>query len=276
MFDTTLHRSLAHWPVGRLTGAVLALALGLIVAACTVEGTPRAELQPVPGMPEGAADNGDEPGWRALLIAGDVSSPAFNNAVSSFRDRLVALGMSPARISTVRSGPTLQSATLRQQDLAGHFSFLRAPAADGCLLFMTSHGIPDGLLIRTVSGVAVLDPATLGMWLDSTCDGKPTVVILSGCYSGVFLDYLSGVDSRAVFTAARRDRTSFGCSASDVLNIFDACLLSSMVGNATWTELSSRTRQCVETREGELNAGASLPQTYVGASLVGMRLREIP
>ena len=228
------------------------------------------------GTPKGDAGNGDEPGWRALLVAGDVSSPAFNNAVSSFHDRLVARGMSPARISTVRSGPTLQSATLRQQDLAGHFSFLRAPAANGCLLFMTSHGIPDGLLITTVSGTAVLDPATLGTWLDSTCGGKPTVVILSGCYSGVFLDSLSDGDSRAVFTAARHDRTSFGCSASDVLNVFDACLLSSMAGNATWTELSSRTRQCVEAREGQMNVGASLPQTYVGASLLGMRLNEIP
>ena len=275
VLDGSPWRGANRTPASRILGLALALALVPVAVACAGGTAPVDRVPPVAGTPEGGPAKPDEPGWRVLLIAGDVSSPVFNNAVSSFRDRLVALGMPTSHVRTVRSGATHQSATLEQKDLARRFSFLRAPSAEGCLLFITSHGVQDGLLIETANGSMVLTPTTLGQLLSATCGGKPTVAILSGCYSGVYLDRLPAIDNQVLLTASRHDRTSFGCSHSGELNFFDACLLSAMEDDPTWTELFRETRDCVTAREQDADFRASLPQAHVGASLVGMRLSDI-
>ena len=55
----------------------------------------------------------------------------------------------------------------------------------------------------------ILRPGVLANMLDRTCGKRPTVVIISACFSGVFLPALAS-SNRMVLTAARPDRTSFG------------------------------------------------------------------
>ena len=82
---------------------------------------------------------------------------------------------------------------------------------DVLLLFLTSHGSPgrlnilfDGLIGRD------LTPSDIDEAL-STGGVKNVIIILSACYSGSFVDELARPE-RLVLTAARHDRTSFGCA----------------------------------------------------------------
>ena len=82
---------------------------------------------------------------------------------------------------------------------------------DVLLLFMTSHGSPDGVALRLTGELYTdLSPRDVAMILDS--EGITNrIVIVSACYSGVFLKPLANDDS-IVLTAADADHPSFGCS----------------------------------------------------------------
>src|ERR687897_3204640 len=70
-------------------------------------------------------------------------------------------------------------------------------------------GSPDGLAIVTGRRQSILTPPALRRMLDASV-AKYRVVIISACYSGVFVPALA--DSRTlVITAAAADRPSFGC-----------------------------------------------------------------
>src|SRR5690606_21920386 len=95
-------------------------------------------------------------------------------------------------------------------------------ARSGCLLYFTSHGVPEGVVIDE----QILPPGVLGRMLDLACPGRPTIVIVSACYSGVFVRPLAR-PNRMILTAARPDRTSFGCGEDSVYPFFDDCILKS-------------------------------------------------
>ena len=52
---------------------------------------------------------------------------------------------------------------------------------------------------------ALLAPRTLGAMLDEACGPRPTIVVLSACFSGVFLPEIAA-PNRMILTAARPDR----------------------------------------------------------------------
>jgi len=58
-----------------------------------------------------------------------------------------------------------------------------------------------------VIGDAVLGPDQMRDMVGSACGGRPSVIVMSACYSGQFVAPLQG-DNRIVMTAARPDRTS--------------------------------------------------------------------
>jgi len=110
-------------------------------------------------------------------------------------------------------------------------------------------------------------PTVLDQLLDSWCGTRPTVVVVSACFSGVFVPALAQ-SNRMIMTAARRDRSSFGCSEDDTHPYFDACVLESLDEAVDFLALSQRTTGCVNRREREEGLRPpSEPQTYVGAQL---------
>lgn len=81
---------------------------------------------------------------------------------------------------------------------------------DVAFLYLTSHGSPDRFALTFhEAGTQDLAALELADMLDSAGIGA-AVVVVSACYSGSFLDDLARED-RLVMTAARADRTSFGC-----------------------------------------------------------------
>ena len=63
-------------------------------------------------------------------------------------------------------------------------------------------------------------------------------MIISACFSGVFVPALAG-PNRMVLTAARPDRSSFGCGEADKYPYFDQCVLESMPHAADFAALGT-------------------------------------
>jgi hypothetical protein len=137
-------------------------------------------------------------------------------------------------------------------------------ADKGCLFYLTSHGSPVGAVFGPVH---TLRPDMLKVILDGICGPRPTVVVISACFSGVFVPMLAE-RNRLVLTAARPDRSSFGCGEDDVYPVFDECVLSEWPGASDFVALSRHVQACVAREETERRfAPPSEPQLFVGSDM---------
>jgi ABC-type Fe3+-siderophore transport system permease subunit len=80
---------------------------------------------------------------------------------------------------------------------------------DVLFLILTSHGTPDGLAIIAGRLEQTLTPSRLAGMLAAT-GVRHKVVVISACYSGIFIQPLANPDV-LVITAADADHPSFGC-----------------------------------------------------------------
>jgi hypothetical protein len=80
---------------------------------------------------------------------------------------------------------------------------------DVLFLILTSHGSPDGLAIKAGRLTQTLTPSRLADMLAKT-GVRHKVVVISACYSGVFIPPLANPDV-LVITAADSNHPSFGC-----------------------------------------------------------------
>src|SRR5207237_5092994 len=117
-------------------------------------------------------------------------------------------------------------------------------AQEGCLVYFSSHGAPAGVVMRD----QLLAPSVLAAILDQACGERPTVVVISACFSGVFVPALAA-PNRMVLTAARPDRSSFGCGESDRYTFFDTCMLQSLPSSGDFPDLARNVIGCVAARE---------------------------
>ncbi len=209
--------------------------------------------------------------WRVLLVAGDDSEAVFDNAVDRFTEVLASKpGIELYRLTSDRR---LRSATRSIASAKAIDSALTGSAAQGCFVFMTSHGTTDGLMLREDDeSKRILSPGKLDRILDKQCGERPTVVVVSACHSGVFIGKASKGDNRIWLTAARDDRVSFGCGAEFELTYFDECLLDAWPNSQTWQQLFDRTRTCVRLKESELSEASSIPQAFFGAKVKDLQL----
>jgi hypothetical protein len=251
--------------------AALALAF-LSVIACTPDATstapPSGRSTAIAAAPSlGAVPAGR---WRAVLIAGDNNSPAFDNGVQSLREKLLAHGVTDI---SVYSSNAMRAAPGQMATVANVAAALRAGGGDACLAFVTSHGEERGFVLKTDR--RLFDPASLDRVLSAGCGSVPTVVVVSACHSGTFLTTAMRKPNRVILTAAAANRTSFGCGAGDQYTYYDQCLLQQFDSAATWRELAIATRSCVESLERRMGMKPpSEPQMFVGAQVEGLRLPQ--
>jgi hypothetical protein len=78
--------------------------------------------------------------------------------------------------------------------------------------------------------------------------------------------------NRIILTAARQDRTSFGCSAEEQYTYWDSCLIDSLPTAENWKSLYGTIRQCVETKEHQGHFTPSLPQAYFGKEVSDLKI----
>lgn len=266
--------------VRRLAAALLFLlgpALLLAAGGCTApDGTAGrlVELEPEPALASPAPPPPLPEGRYAavVVVAGSDEQVVFDNARRAFAERLREASAIPLVTTMLSAAPrpgegraeaSVLPATLREIDAA----FARtAPGAAACVLFATSHGIPRGGLALT-RRKELLTPAFLDRTLGRRCAGKPTVAIVSGCYSGVFADAPMARDDRIVLTAAARDRPSFGCSNDLTYTYFDEALLRLLPKASSWDRLHEELKAAVAARERRLEVAPSRPQASFGSAV---------
>ena len=211
--------------------------------------------------------------WAAVVIAGDWrgsgggATEAFDNARHDVSAELVRLGFSPANILQYSVRPKRYAKDRpAKSDIRAIFdglTKLTSGGPEGCLFYLTSHGAPQGVVVDQ----SILPPDILAAILDRTCGTRPTIAVISACFSGVFVPDLSA-PNRMVLTAARPDRTSFGCGESNRYPFFDECFLQSTPSAKDFASLAGQVRVCVAEREiKEGIRPPSEPQLFIGPQL---------
>jgi hypothetical protein len=246
------------------------LALGLALAACA-QSTGRTSLDVPPAQPTGSLQKVQ---WRALVAAGDDSISVFDNAVDEMTRMLAARGVS--QIDRFTSDPTMVAPgrmIATTDTMAAALADVPPGPQKACLVFLTSHGSRHGLLLTDdLEHERSLDPSALGRMLDAGCGSVPTVAIVSGCYSGIFIGRVTAAPNRIILTAARDDRTSFGCAAEERLTYFDDCLFQAWPKSQTFAALYRATDSCVRQKENALGVVHSEPQAYFGDQVANLAL----
>ncbi|MBS0518429.1 MAG: hypothetical protein JSR90_07030 [Proteobacteria bacterium] len=200
-----------------------------------------------------------------MLVAGDNSSPAFDNGVDTLRERLQSLGVRSIRLYSGSS--SVGTLATSSNVLRG----LRTVGGEACFVYVTSHGVERGFYLH--ADRRIFGPDALNSALTEGCGGAPTVVVVSACHSGSFINAETRQPNRIILTAAAADRTSFGCGADDDYTYYDQCFLQQLDTAHTWRDVALGTRSCVETLERRLGVRReSRPQMFFGAAVANLRL----
>ena len=143
---------------------------------------------------------------------------------------------------------------------------------DTLVVVLTSHGSPDGLAIVAGRREDTLTPADLRHMLDAS-GARYRVVIISACYSGVFVPALA--DPRTlVITAAAADRPSFGCEDGATWTYFGDALFNRALRSAPTLALAfDEARRIVTAREQREGFEPSNPQIAGGSELLALLAR---
>lgn len=220
-----------------------------------------------------AAQSGAFSDWTAVVVAGDWHAhsggptEAFDNARRDVARALGAVGFETANVRQFSVRPErykdLRPSKSDPKTIYEALVDLTARNPGGCLIYFSSHGAPQGVVVDE----QILAPAVLAEILDRTCKSRPTVVVVSACFSGVFIPDLAR-PNRMVLTAARPDRTSFGCGEDNVYPFFDDCFLQTMRGARDFQGVGKAVQACVAAREiKEGMQPPSEPQLFIGPEL---------
>lgn len=212
--------------------------------------------------------------WAVAVIAADWRSSdgkpidAFDNARRDVGAAYVAAGFAPQNLRQYSLRPPRPgddpSVVVADGTVFDGVKAVAAQATGGCLVHLTSHGEPSGIVFGPDRR---LSPRGLDRLLDDACGARPTVVVVSACYSGVFVPALAA-PNRMVLTAARPDRSSFGCGENDRYPFFDQCVIENLPEARDFLDLGRRARTCVWRLETEQKLKPpSEPQVFVGSEM---------
>lgn len=211
--------------------------------------------------------------WKSVFISGDDSIPNFDNGRVTISEMLESFGLETQHQNHLTSEATLAFDGVRVaslQNIASTFRDLNVDKQNGrCFVFMTSHGIKNQGFYLSQSGL--ITPDQMATLVDYACGEVPTVILVSACYSGQFIETLAG-DNRVILTAAIKDRPSFGCSTDTTYTFWDECVIDSFPVASTWEELYTEVRSCVTDKEIALGFNPSLPQASFGKNMKDLPL----
>ncbi len=223
-------------------------------------------------MPQQASAPAADFTWKVVLMTGDNQIDAFDNARKSLKNEFLQFGVSPANVRELSmSSVENQRGVIPSsaENLQGALLNLSVSKSDGCLIHLTSHGTPQGFALRNQP---ILSPARLNSILELGCGDRPTVVLVSACYSGTFVGAVMQKPNRIILTAARDDRTSFGCSPENQFTYWDSCLIDNLTETDNWRALYGLLQRCIETKEANGKFTASLPQAYFGEQVKELKI----
>lgn len=260
--------------------AIAALASGVALAAPSTADETLAErdqrliAEALEGMPP---QRPGRPDLYVIGFAGDGTEDVFRSEVVYLEQLMDARFQAQGRvISLVNHVDSLDEdeprplATLDnlEQALAGTARAMD-PGEDLLLLFITTHGTEDHELVAELAPFVdeAINPDGLASAIDRSGVGN-RVVVVSACYSGGFMPALRS-DDALVITAAREDRTSFGCGATSHVTWFgQAWLVDGLNRHDDFIAAFQDARIAVARREEEEDFAASDPQVHVGERIL--------
>lgn len=214
-------------------------------------------------------------GWTSFIVAADWTDSggqtieAFDNARRDLALAFQRAGFERALMADYTLNPEHREAVTPAEAIAG-FEAAAARGTTGCLAYFTSHGSPahksqPGYIVFGPDGR--IEPGGMRSILERTCGTRPTVVVISACFSGGFIPALAA-PNRMIITAARLDRSSFGCGAGITYPYFDECVIQALETAPDFIALANDARACVARRErAEGLSPPSEPQVSIGAHM---------
>jgi hypothetical protein len=216
-------------------------------------------------------------------VAGDGSETVFRNEVE-YLGRLLPLRLNAQYLPLINSekgNPDIAIASAANlKSVVQAFSKKMDPEQDILLLYLTSHGSKSHEFVLGLGNLPMtqITPERLNRVLNES-GIKHQVVIVSACYSGGYIEPLKS-DNRLVITAARKDRTSFGCGADSEItwfgNAFWAMAMNKTVDFESGFVAANKTISGWERKDGQT---ASEPQISVGKKIheqLGMWYAQFP
>jgi hypothetical protein len=148
-----------------------------------------------------------------------------------------------------------------------HIAEVMDTEEDVLVLYTTSHGNKLGLAYHYGdSGYGILSPARLAGALEEVGIDR-RILIISACYSGVFVPALASADT-AILTAAASERNSFGCEAENDWTFYgDALINRAMRQPQDLAEVARMTSRMIAGWETQRRLLASLPQSAIGSNV---------
>ncbi|MEZ6022844.1 MAG: C13 family peptidase [Hyphomonadaceae bacterium] len=216
-----------------------------------------------------------------LIVASLWGDPVFEREAAQaeeiLRQHLGAEGRSIMLSAGGQGARNYPAATPENISAAiGQVGSLIDPEEDLVVLFVTSHGSPDGSIALRENnrlGAAMRPTHLRDMLVQANIRNR--VVIVSACFSGAFIAPL--MDERTiVLTAAAPDRSSFGCQPQREWTYFgDAYFNHAVRGGASLVTAFDQAKTLIERWEREQNlTPPSNPQRSVGTRAAEL-LRQV-
>jgi hypothetical protein len=193
---------------------------------------------------------------REARVAGDV----LRRRYGALGRTIVLAGSDGAAPSPLpRGSPTTLAITLAR------IAELMNKEEDVLVLYTTSHGAPFGLYYNDGdNGYGAISPNRMAAMLDGL-GLRNRLLILSACYSGVFVPRLQS-DSSVIVTAASSDRSSFGCLAENDWTFFGDAMINHALRKAQSLGAAfAEANGLVAGWEAQFQVPASRPQFFLGA-----------
>ena len=193
---------------------------------------------------------------REARVAGDVLSARYGA-----RGRTIVMAGSDGSAPSALPRGTPEALNLALARIAE----LINKAEDVVVIYTTSHGTPFGILYHDVDqGYGAISPNRFRAVLEQL-GIRNRLVILSACFSGVFVPRLQS-DTTAIVTAASADRSSFGCVADNDWTFFGDAMINHALRKpqplrAAFTEASA----LITSWETQFPVQPSQPQVQIGA-----------
>lgn len=212
-----------------------------------------------------------------LIVASLWNDPVFEREASQaeaiLREHFGSEGRSILLSAGGQGGRRYPAATPNNIAAAlGRVGQIINPEEDLVVVFITSHGSPDGsVALRETDRLgAAMRPVHLRDNL-AQAGIRNRIVIVSACFSGAFIAPLMD-DRTIVLTAAAPDRTSFGCQPERDWTFFgDAYFNQSVRNGVSLITAFDQAKVLIDRWERDRNlTPPSNPQRYVGARAAAM------
>ncbi|MGZ5225324.1 MAG: C13 family peptidase [Burkholderiales bacterium] len=205
-------------------------------------------------------------------VAGDGSQEVFRREIEYVQNQFNrAFGTTGRSVTLVNSRTTVSSVPMATvTSIRETFKAIAArmdPDRDILFLYLTSHGSKQHELTLSQPNMLLrgLSASELGKLLKES-GIRHKVVVISACYSGGFIDAVKS-DHTLVITAARHDRTSFGCADENEFTYFGRAFFKEALPSSSSFQDAFRKAQALvnewedkELKPEERARGHSLPQ----------------